>query len=593
MFQKILWREAVGVGEIKSIPVSELTSVTPGLITAKPSGGAGALAAVTFSLVFKSRTLELEVVSGNPEETKRWVKLFMFLMNNYTTMPKFIPTQRPQRVLAQESELVLKETLRRAERRARKKRQGVSVMFQFDSQLSAVPPSEPNASLSSDPRIPTADPDVEPALESPSGHAHSAAASAAAPAAAASPEVEPGPSAMILDPRQIDHDSPPVESVASSAAPTPTTAPSIEPTSSAKQTSGAQPETEIETPVAEGHCAGCRKPISGQYLRLGAESFHVHCFVCAQCQQEFPEGKFISRNGKKYCQNDYRELFSEKCAGCKKPLEGSYLILQQNGESLSFHSDCFRCHHCDHPFSEGRYVEREGKYFCEFDYNKLFTKVCGVCLDNICLGQEMTLVPDSDKFFHKSCFKCCACKKEIVDTGFLETGGEHALNSAGVEESEDGDGFESVAVELWHTKCFRCCSCDQSFLNDKYVIHTSPPPDKTPRTVSKLAHSPINPPNALGVTKQPHRYYYCQADYDTFFKIVCPRCSQAIHANDDVFTLHENTLFHTRCVTCCVCSKSIEDRGFPYQGQFACFECSQKYFQELQENIDRFSLVST
>jgi len=49
--------------------------------------------------------------------------------------------------------------------------------------------------------------------------------------------------------------------------------------------------------------------------------WHPECFRCTVCHVKLPPTDFYEKDGKPYCEDDYHDLFSPKCHGCKKPIK--------------------------------------------------------------------------------------------------------------------------------------------------------------------------------------------------------------------------------------------------------------------------------
>jgi hypothetical protein len=70
----------------------------------------------------------------------------------------------------------------------------------------------------------------------------------------------------------------------------------------------------------KGCCGACDKPIVGQVITALAQTWHPEHFVCAHCNQELGTRNFFERDGKPYCEPDYHNLFSPRCAYCNGPI---------------------------------------------------------------------------------------------------------------------------------------------------------------------------------------------------------------------------------------------------------------------------------
>lgn len=70
----------------------------------------------------------------------------------------------------------------------------------------------------------------------------------------------------------------------------------------------------------KGCCSACDKPIVGQVITALGKTWHPEHFVCAHCNQELGTRNFFERDGKPYCEPDYHNLFSPRCAYCNGPI---------------------------------------------------------------------------------------------------------------------------------------------------------------------------------------------------------------------------------------------------------------------------------
>lgn len=48
------------------------------------------------------------------------------------------------------------------------------------------------------------------------------------------------------------------------------------------------------------------------------KTFHADCFQCAQCGKVLNPEKFMEKDGKAYCENDFNQLFLPKCYACTR-----------------------------------------------------------------------------------------------------------------------------------------------------------------------------------------------------------------------------------------------------------------------------------
>lgn len=68
-------------------------------------------------------------------------------------------------------------------------------------------------------------------------------------------------------------------------------------------------------------CFKCKKPINGQVITALGYLWHPEHFVCTHCDQSIGASIFYEKDSKPYCEKDYFELFSPKCAACFKSIK--------------------------------------------------------------------------------------------------------------------------------------------------------------------------------------------------------------------------------------------------------------------------------
>ena len=77
----------------------------------------------------------------------------------------------------------------------------------------------------------------------------------------------------------------------------------------------------------KGCCSACDKPIVGQVITALGKTWHPEHFTCTHCTQELGTKNFFERDGQPYCETDYHNLFSPRCAYCNGPILDVSIIL--------------------------------------------------------------------------------------------------------------------------------------------------------------------------------------------------------------------------------------------------------------------------
>ncbi|XP_689239.4 leupaxin [Danio rerio] len=167
--------------------------------------------------------------------------------------------------------------------------------------------------------------------------------------------------------------------------------------------------------AAKGHCASCGKCIAGKMITALGQVWHPEHFVCSACREELGTCGFFERDGKPYCEKDYQKLFSPRCAYCKGPITQNILTAMDQ----TWHPEHFFCCHCGDLFGPEGYLERDGKPYCSRDFYCLFAPKCSGCGEPV----KENYLSAANGTWHPDCFVCSDCLKPFTDGCFLELNG--------------------------------------------------------------------------------------------------------------------------------------------------------------------------
>lgn len=179
-------------------------------------------------------------------------------------------------------------------------------------------------------------------------------------------------------------------------------------------------------------CSICHLFLEGEGINVGSNVYHEKCFVCASCRNPFPPGEKVVLRGKEYiCQrcsskeavDDVRGQRLEKCAGCGEDIRSGQSLLALEKQ---WHLWCFTCTKCGCLLA-GEYMGRDGKPYCEKDYQAEFGVTCAGCGGYI-IGKVLQA---GEKHYHPQCSRCARC---------------HGVFGEGQEMFLQGS-------EIWHPDC--------------------------------------------------------------------------------------------------------------------------------------------
>lgn len=168
--------------------------------------------------------------------------------------------------------------------------------------------------------------------------------------------------------------------------------------------------------TAKGHCSACNKPIVGQVVTALGRTWHPEHFTCAHCNQELGTKNFFERDNEPYCETDYHNIFSPRCAYCNGPVLDKCVTALDK----TWHPEHFFCAQCGKQFGEGGFHERDGKAYCKEDYYEQFAPKCGGCNRPITENYISALSSQ----WHPECFVCRDCRQSFNGGSFYDHEGQ-------------------------------------------------------------------------------------------------------------------------------------------------------------------------
>uniref|UniRef100_A0AC34FL83 LIM zinc-binding domain-containing protein n=1 Tax=Panagrolaimus sp. ES5 TaxID=591445 RepID=A0AC34FL83_9BILA len=159
-------------------------------------------------------------------------------------------------------------------------------------------------------------------------------------------------------------------------------------------------------------CAYCNGPIKDRCITAIGKTFHPEHFTCADCGKQFGEEGFHEKDGVAYCRDDFFRMFAPKCHGCDKPIKNKFITAL----GTHWHPDCFICQECHRSFAGGAFFEHDGAPFCEQHFHQQRGSLCNECKKPIS-GRCVSAMGNK---FHPEHFVCTYCSKELTRGTFKE-----------------------------------------------------------------------------------------------------------------------------------------------------------------------------
>ncbi|KAM7388314.1 hypothetical protein PAMP_024500 [Pampus punctatissimus] len=228
--------------------------------------------------------------------------------------------------------------------------------------------------------------------------------------------------------------------------------------------------------TTKGHCAYCNKCIAGKMITALGEVWHPEHFVCVVCKTELGTKNFFEREGKPYCEKDYQELFSPRCAYCKGPIVQNILTALDQ----TWHPEHFFCTYCGGLFGPEGFLEKDGKPYCCKDFYHLFAPKCSGCGESV----KEDYLTAANGTWHSECFVCADCLKPFTDGLFMVLDGRplcslHYHSRQGTLCGRCGEPIIGRCISAldckFHPKHFVCAYCQQQLSQGVFKVKTGKP----------------------------------------------------------------------------------------------------------------------
>ncbi|CAM2096525.1 unnamed protein product [Caretta caretta] len=225
-------------------------------------------------------------------------------------------------------------------------------------------------------------------------------------------------------------------------------------------------------------CEECKKPIGCDCKDLSYKDRHWHetCFHCFQCKNSLVDKPFAAKEEHLLCTECYSNEYSSKCNECKKTIMPGTRKMEYKGNS--WHETCFICHRCQQPIGTKTFIPKDNQNFCVPCYEKQFAMQCVQCKKAITTGG----VTYREQPWHKECFVCTGCKKQLSGQRFTSRDefayclscfcNLYAKKCAGCTNPISGLGgtkYISFEERQWHNDCFNCKKCSLSLVGRGFL----------------------------------------------------------------------------------------------------------------------------
>ncbi|GFR86260.1 LIM and senescent cell antigen-like-containing domain protein 1 [Elysia marginata] len=308
-------------------------------------------------------------------------------------------------------------------------------------------------------------------------------------------------------------------------------------------------------------CERCGEGFSmdEEIINCNGKVWHKECFVCAQCFQPFPEGRFFEFEGRKYCEHDFCVLFAPSCARCGEFISGRVIKAMNS----SWHPECFRCFICAKVLADEGFVKNQGRALCRDCNANEKAKGLGkyVCFKCHCIIEGGHLKWKGEVYcpYHFNCYTCgveltADAREKDGELYCLRCHDKMGIPICGACRRPIEERVIHAMGKTWHVEHFVCAKCEKPFLGTRHY-------------------------EKKGLA-------YCEIHYHQLFGNICFVCNNII--NGDVFSAF-NKAWCTNCFACSICDRKMNQKTkfFEFDQKPVCKNCYDKFPSELKKRLKK------
>ncbi|CAL2040795.1 unnamed protein product [Caenorhabditis brenneri] len=218
-------------------------------------------------------------------------------------------------------------------------------------------------------------------------------------------------------------------------------------------------------------CERCKEDFEFDepYFLLGSATWHMRCFLCAQCMDPLVGTTYFQFENRVYCEHDFKVLYAPVCAKCKQFVIGQVV----HSANQSFHLGCFICDECEVQLNSGgayRYLDKILCASCNQGKPKLKIYNCSKCKQRV---QDDDLLMYQHEPYHAYHFKCSTCKKVLESDARVVKDDIYCPRCFDFQCEVCFDCKKVIDPQVeqslftmnrhWHLHHFRCAACARPF----------------------------------------------------------------------------------------------------------------------------------
>lgn len=155
---------------------------------------------------------------------------------------------------------------------------------------------------------------------------------------------------------------------------------------------------------------------SGEDIPGRGGIFHPECFVCNKCSELLIDLTYFFHNGALFCGRHYCEQIRPRCTACDEIIFADECT---EADGRSWHVHHFLCSQCERNLGGDKYILRDGHPYCCTCFDNLFAELCETCSDPIGVDEGQMAHDGQHWHSTPECFCCQICKCSLLGRPFL------------------------------------------------------------------------------------------------------------------------------------------------------------------------------
>ncbi|CAF1149446.1 unnamed protein product [Rotaria sp. Silwood1] len=201
-------------------------------------------------------------------------------------------------------------------------------------------------------------------------------------------------------------------------------------------------------------------------------------FVCWFCEKNLLNNRYVIKDNFAICLFCFEEKYSNHCFQCNQiigiEMQGSIF------KDKTWHNTCFNCSICNLSLINKKFAYQNNKLYCRHCFIDEFAQRCYRCNRSLEPGDKC--IQYDKNLYHKSCFICNVCQKQLINENFRYRDqyifclscymNIIAIYCIKCHKAIANDGIV-YHNHPFHQECFVCTHCSIPLGNQRYIEYNN------------------------------------------------------------------------------------------------------------------------